>query len=37
VVGGLISSTILTLLALPAVYVLIIGRSAAEEPSGVRL
>ena len=35
VVGGLISSTILTLLALPAVYALIIGRSAAEEPLAV--
>jgi cobalt-zinc-cadmium resistance protein CzcA len=35
VVGGLISSTVLTLLALPAVYALIVARSrASEAPAG---
>jgi len=33
VIGGLISSTALTLLVLPAVYALIAGRPAAAEPA----
>jgi len=34
VIGGLISSTILTLLVLPAVYALLARSSAGETPAG---